>query len=55
MGTKRFVDWSFRHYLDIAPPEFAASAHDQRGPGQEQDDAADALRAERDLVEAEQA
>jgi flavin-dependent dehydrogenase len=22
-GTKRFVDWSFRHYLNIAPPEFA--------------------------------
>ena len=24
-GTKRFVDWSFRHYLNIAPPEFAAA------------------------------
>ncbi|MDP8943795.1 MAG: NAD(P)/FAD-dependent oxidoreductase [Actinomycetota bacterium] len=23
MGAKRFVDWSFGHYLDIAPPEFA--------------------------------
>jgi menaquinone-9 beta-reductase len=23
MGNKRFVDWSFRHYLNIAPPEFA--------------------------------
>ena len=23
MGTKRFVDWSFGHYLEIAPPEFA--------------------------------
>jgi flavin-dependent dehydrogenase len=23
MGSKRFVDWSFRHYLNIAPPEFA--------------------------------
>jgi flavin-dependent dehydrogenase len=23
MGSKRFVDWSFRHYLDIAPPSFA--------------------------------
>src|SRR2546423_8128345 len=23
MGTQRFVDWSFRHYLNIAPPEFA--------------------------------
>ena len=25
MGTKRFVDWSFGHYLNIAPPSFAAS------------------------------
>ena len=24
MGTKAFVDWSFTHYLNIAPPEFAA-------------------------------
>ncbi|MBK5221032.1 MAG: FAD-dependent monooxygenase [Thermoleophilia bacterium] len=23
MGSKRFVEWSFRHYLNIAPPEFA--------------------------------
>jgi hypothetical protein len=23
MGTKGFVDWSFDHYLRIAPPEFA--------------------------------
>jgi digeranylgeranylglycerophospholipid reductase len=23
LGTKRFVDWSFAHYLNIAPPEFA--------------------------------
>ena len=23
MGTRRFVDWSFGHYLRIAPPEFA--------------------------------
>ncbi|MFZ0091785.1 MAG: NAD(P)/FAD-dependent oxidoreductase [Solirubrobacteraceae bacterium] len=23
MGAKRFVDWSFRHYLDIAHPSFA--------------------------------
>ncbi len=23
LGRKRFVDWSFRHYLAIAPPEFA--------------------------------
>jgi flavin-dependent dehydrogenase len=25
MGSKRFIDWSFRHYLAIAPPEFAGS------------------------------
>ncbi len=61
MGAKRFVDWSFRHYLRIAPPEYAGtglpggSAHDQDGPGQQQDDAEDALGRERDLVQAEQA
>jgi hypothetical protein len=26
MQAKRFVDWSFRHYLEIAPPSFAAPA-----------------------------
>ena len=25
MQAKRFVDWSFGHYLDIAPPEFAGA------------------------------
>jgi menaquinone-9 beta-reductase len=61
MASKRFVDWSFRHYLRIAPPEFAGaglqggSADDQHGAGQQQGDAEDALGAERDLVEAEQA
>jgi flavin-dependent dehydrogenase len=25
MSTQRFVDWSFAHYLGIAPPSFAAS------------------------------
>jgi flavin-dependent dehydrogenase len=54
LGAKRFVDWSFRHYLRIAPPEFAArSADDQHRPDQEQDDADHALGAERHLVEAE--
>jgi hypothetical protein len=24
MQAKRFVDWSFGHYLEIAPPAFAA-------------------------------
>jgi hypothetical protein len=26
MASKRFVDWSFSHYLAIAPPEFAGAA-----------------------------
>ncbi len=53
-GAKRFIDWSFRHYLQIAPPEFAArSADDQDGADQQQDDAEHSLGAERDLVEAE--
>jgi menaquinone-9 beta-reductase len=61
MGAKRFVDWSFDHYLQIAPPEFAdgsragGSADDQHGPGQEQDDAEHAAERERSLVQAEQA
>ncbi|HEY8083575.1 MAG TPA: NAD(P)/FAD-dependent oxidoreductase [Solirubrobacterales bacterium] len=54
LGIKRFVDWSFNHYLKIAPPELAAiSAHDQQGPGQQQSHPDQSLRAERDLVEAE--
>jgi menaquinone-9 beta-reductase len=60
MGSKRFVDWSFTHYLRIAPPEYAGSgrpgsANDQNGAGEQQDHAEDALGAERDLVQAEQA
>ncbi|HET9197567.1 MAG TPA: NAD(P)/FAD-dependent oxidoreductase, partial [Solirubrobacterales bacterium] len=61
MGSRRFVDWSFDHYLRIAPPEFAGaglpggrSADDEDGARQQQDHAEDALGAERDLVEAEQ-
>ena len=55
-GAKRFVDWAFGHYLRIAPPELEQiSAHDQQGPGQEQADAEQPLRGERDLVEAERA
>jgi menaquinone-9 beta-reductase len=54
LGNKRFIGWSFNHYLQIAPPEFArGSANDQNGAGKQQDDADDALRSERDLVEAE--
>ncbi|HET8565399.1 MAG TPA: NAD(P)/FAD-dependent oxidoreductase [Solirubrobacterales bacterium] len=59
MGSKRFVDWSFGHYLQIAPPEYAGSrkaggsADDQDRPGKQQNDAQDPLGGERDLVEAE--
>jgi flavin-dependent dehydrogenase len=53
-GAKPFIDWSFGHYLEIAPPEFArGSAHDQDGADQKQGDTDDARRSERDLVEAE--
>jgi len=54
MGAKRFVDWSFGHYLRIAPPELAlGSANDEDRPGQQQPDPDHALGAERDLVESE--
>ncbi|HEU4707395.1 MAG TPA: NAD(P)/FAD-dependent oxidoreductase [Solirubrobacterales bacterium] len=58
MGSKRFVDWSFGHYLRIAPPEYAGSsragsADHEDGAGQQQGDAEDPLGRERDLVEAE--
>jgi flavin-dependent dehydrogenase len=54
LGTKRFVDWSFGHYLRIAPPEFARpSADDEQGADEEKDHAEDSLRRERDLVKAE--
>jgi flavin-dependent dehydrogenase len=53
LGSKRFVDWSFNHYLRIAPPEYAAaSANDQDRAGDQEGDADDALRRERDLIEA---
>ncbi len=53
LGSRRFVEWSFNHYLRIAPPEFAAaSAHDQKRPGDQQGDADDAPGRERDLIEA---
>jgi flavin-dependent dehydrogenase len=58
MGNKRFVDWSFSHYLDIAPPDFVpppASAHDQEGSGEQQADTEQALGTERDLIQAKQA
>jgi flavin-dependent dehydrogenase len=53
LGSQRFVDWSFDHYLRIAPPEFAeVSAHDQQRAGDQQRDAEDPPRRERDLIEA---
>jgi flavin-dependent dehydrogenase len=30
MASKRFVDWSFRHYLEIAPPRFATQSRAPR-------------------------
>jgi flavin-dependent dehydrogenase len=30
MGSQRFVDWSFGHYLEIAPPSFAAGGPEGR-------------------------
>ena len=53
LGARRFIHWSFGHYLRIAPPEFAGSAHDQDRADQQQRETKDALRSERDLVEAE--
>src|SRR3954447_15175923 len=61
LGSKRFVDWSFDHYLAIAPPEYAGteppirSADDKGGAGHQQDDAEDPLGRERALVEAKEA
>jgi flavin-dependent dehydrogenase len=55
MASKRFVDWSFTHYLNIAPPDYVDSADDQEGPRQQQGDAKQPLRGQRDLVQAEQA
>jgi flavin-dependent dehydrogenase len=56
LGSKRFVDWAFGHYLQIAPPPSAVdSAQDEKGAGDQQDDTGDTARSDRDLVEAEQA
>jgi flavin-dependent dehydrogenase len=53
LGSKRFVDWSFGHYLRIAPPRYAeSSADDEQRPDDQQGDAEQALRRKRDLVEA---
>jgi flavin-dependent dehydrogenase len=53
MGSKRFIDWAFTHYLAIAPPEFADSAHNQNGAGKQQGDADQPRSGDRDLVKAE--
>jgi len=54
MASRRFVDWSFNHYLEIAPPRFAdGSAQNKVGAGEKQADAGESREAERDLVEAE--
>jgi menaquinone-9 beta-reductase len=54
LGAKRFVDWSFGHYLRIAPPQpVTGSAHDQDRADEEQHHAEHPLRTERNLVEAE--
>ncbi len=55
LGAKRLVNWSFEHYLRIAPPPPARSADDEHRAGQQQHDPDHPLGAERDLVEAEQA
>jgi flavin-dependent dehydrogenase len=55
MGARRFIEWSFGHYLNIAPPEFAGSTNDEKGPDQQEGDADQPLGGERNLVEAERA
>jgi flavin-dependent dehydrogenase len=35
MSSKRFVDWSFTHYLNIAPPSFALSGSAPRPVGEQ--------------------
>jgi len=53
--TRRLVNLTFDAYLRVAPPDFAddGSAHDEEGPGKQQRDAEQPLRAERDFVKAE--
>ncbi|MGA8745601.1 MAG: NAD(P)/FAD-dependent oxidoreductase [Solirubrobacterales bacterium] len=38
MSSRRFVDWSFDHYLRVAPPEFAGSAPRREGPEEHRGD-----------------
>jgi flavin-dependent dehydrogenase len=53
MSGRRFVEWSFGHYLRIAPPP-SISADDQHRADQQQGDPQQALGRQRDLVQAEQ-
>ena len=69
MQSRRFVDWSFGHYLAIAPPSSPARrrtrarlagrgrrlADHQQRPGQQQGDAQQPLPGERRLLEAQDA
>jgi flavin-dependent dehydrogenase len=47
------IDLTFNAYLRVAPPEFAGSADDEKRAGDQQADADQPLRAERDFVKAE--
>ncbi len=40
MGTQRFVDWSFGHYLSIAPPSFARAGAPRPPLGAREEEAA---------------
>jgi menaquinone-9 beta-reductase len=58
--TQFLVDLTFNAYLRLAPPEFASpppanrlSTHDEESADEQQREAEDPLRAERDLVKAE--
>jgi flavin-dependent dehydrogenase len=53
--TQRLVNLTFDAYLRVAPPSFADEhlTDDEEGAGQQQRDAQQALRAERDFVQAE--
>jgi flavin-dependent dehydrogenase len=44
MSSRRFVDWSFSHYLSIAPPSFALAGA-PRGPLEGRESAAEAVAA----------
>jgi flavin-dependent dehydrogenase len=44
MSSRRFVDWSFSHYLSIAPPSFALAGA-PRGPLEARGSAAEAVAA----------